>query len=93
MAIFSQTDFYENLIKKYYAVFASSNAFEKTIDYIEYETTAFQSDFANNVERWKNGTGKDRMSTRQYSNHNAAVSYLVDWLNNRKTYMDSVYLA
>lgn len=91
--LLSQTDFYENLIKKYYAVFASSNAFEKTIDYIEYETTAFQSDFANNVERWKNGTGKDRMSTRQYSNHNAAVSYLVDWLNNRKTYMDSVYLA
>ena len=91
--LLSQTEFYEGLIKRYYAVFASSNAFEKTIDYIEYETTAFQSDFANNVERWKNGTGKDRMSTRQYNSHGAAVSYLLDWLNKRKTYMDSVYLA
>ena len=91
--LLSQTDFYNELIKKYYAVFASSNVFEKTVDYIEYETTAFKTDFANNIERWKNGTGKDRMDTRQYSSHSAAVEYLLDWLSKRKTYMDGVYLA
>ena len=66
---------------------------KKTIDYIQYETTAFQTDFANNIERWKNGTGKDRMDTRQYASHSTAVTYLLDWLTKRKTYMDGIYLA
>ena len=88
----SQTDFYDELMQKYYSIFANSGAFESGIQYLRYATNAFNADFANDVERWKNGTGKDRMKTRQYSSQPDASSYLVSWLNQRKAYMDSVYL-
>ena len=90
--LLSQTDFYETLIKKYYSVFHNSSIFEKTIAYINYASSAFANEFANNDERWKDGTGKERMSTRQYSSQAAAVTYLVNWLNQRKQYMDGAYL-
>mgnify|MGYP007133792619 CR=1 FL=1 len=59
---------------------------------ITYGTEAFSTDFANDVERWKNGALKERMQTRQYKNQKEASAYLVDWISKRKTYMDSVYL-
>ena len=90
--LLSQTDFYETLIKKYYSVFHNSSIFEKTIAYINYASSAFANEFVNNDERWKDGTGKERMSTRQYSSQSAAVTYLVNWLTQRKQYMDGAYL-
>ena len=62
------------------------------MDYIAYATSAFATDFVNEFTRWKNGTGKDRMQTRQYNSQKDASSYLANWLNKRKQYMDSVYL-
>lgn len=90
--LISQTDFYDELMQKYYSIFANSGVFESGIQYLRYATNAFSADFANDVERWKNGTGKDRMKTRQYSSQLDASTYLVSWLNQRKAYMDSVYL-
>ena len=90
--LISQTDFYDELIKKYYSVFANSGAFDNAMDYIAYATSAFATDFVNEFTRWKNGTGKDRMQTRQYNSQKDASSYLSNWLNKRKQYMDSVYL-
>ena len=90
--LISQTDFYDELIAKYYHVFAISGAFESGMQYINYATEAFKNDFVNEFERYKNGTGKDRMKTRQYSSQKAASKYLSDWLIARKSYMDSRYL-
>ena len=90
--LISQTDFYEELIAKYYHVFAMSGIFESGMQYVKYATEAFKNDFVNEFERYKNGTGKDRMKTRQYSSQKDASSYLTNWLTNRKSYMDSRYL-
>lgn len=90
--LFSQLDFYDELIKKYYQVFSDSGVLENAINEINYLTSAFNTEFANNIECWKNGTGKTRMQNRSYSTHLEAVNYLVKWLKDRKAYMDSVYL-
>ena len=91
--LLSQTDFYDEIVKKYYTVFANSLVVEKAINEIKYGTEAYKTDFANDKERWKNGALKERMQTRQYSSQEAASKYLVDWLTKRKTYMDKVYLS
>lgn len=90
--LISQTDFYDELIAKYYHVFAMSGIFESGTQYVKYATEAFKNDFVNEFERYKNGTGKDRMKTRQYSSQKDASKYLSDWLIARKSYMDSRYL-
>ncbi len=90
--LISQTDFYNEMIAKYYSVFKNSNVFERGADYISYATEAFASDFVRDAERWKNGTGKDRMKTRQYTSQKDASSYLSNWLNQRLSYMDGIYL-
>ena len=91
--LLSQTDFYDEIFKKYYTVFANSLVLEKAIKQIEYGTEAYKDDFNRDTERWKNGTLKERMQTRQYSSQEAASTYLKNWLTNRKEYMDSVYLS
>ena len=90
--LLSQADFFKDMFKKYYSVFANSGMYEKTMEFISYEYKAFEQDFANNVERWKNGTGKTSMSTRQYTNHKDAVEYLLNWYSQRKEYLDNTYL-
>ena len=79
-------------MKKYYTVIANSLVIEKAIKQIEYGTEAYKNDFNNDTERWKNGKEKTRMQTRQYKSQKEAATYLMDWLNKRKTYMDKVYL-
>lgn len=91
--LLSQTDFYDNIVKKYYTVFAKSLVVEKAINQINYGTEAYKADFDNDTERWKNGKEKTRMQTRQYRSQKDAATYLTDWLTKRKTYMDKVYLS
>ena len=91
--LLSQTDFYDNIVKKYYTVFAKSLVVEKAINQINYGTEAYKADFDNDTERWKNGKEKTRMQTRQYHSQKDAATYLTDWLTKRKTYMDKVYLS
>ena len=90
--LISQTDFYDELFSKYYTVFINSGVFDATMQYLKYVTTAFVSDFANDTTRWKNGSGKNWMQTRQYNSQKSASDYLTNWLNNRKNYMDGIYL-
>ena len=90
--LLSQTDFFKDMFKKYYSVFANSGIYEKTMNFIEYEGNAFAADFGRNFTRWKDGTGKTSMGTRQYTTHGDAVNYLLDWFSQRKTYLDSTYL-
>ena len=90
--LISQTDFYDSLFSKYYSVCKNSGVFTNGTDYIGYASEAFSADFAKDTERWKNGTGKDRMKTRQYKSQKEAYTYLNNWLNNRLSYMDDIYL-
>ena len=90
--LISQTDFYDSLFSKYYSVCKNSSVFANGTDYIGYASEAFSADFAKDTERWKNGTGKDRMKTRQYKSQKEAYTYLNNWLNNRLSYMDDIYL-
>ena len=91
--LLSQTDFYDEIVKKYYTVLANSKVIDKAINQIKYGTEAYKNDFANDTERWKNGAEKTRMQTRQYKSQKDASTYLVDWLSKRQSYMDKVYLS
>ena len=90
--LISQTDFYDELIKKYYSVISNSKVIDKAIKQIEYGSEAYLNDFTSDTERWKNGKEKTRMQTRQYRSQKDASTYLINWLNNRQSYMDKVYL-
>ena len=91
--LLSQTDFYDEIVKKYYTVLSNSKVIDKAINHIKYGTEAYKTDFNRDTERWKNGTLKERMQTRQYNSQKEASIYLVDWLSKRQTYMDKVYLS
>ena len=91
--LLSQTNFYDEIVKKYYTVLSNSKVIDKAISQIKYGTEAYKTDFDNDTERWKNGKEKTRMQTRQYKSQKEASTYLVDWLTKRQTYMDKVYLS
>ena len=89
----SQTDFFQSMFKKYYSIFANSSIFEKMISNIEYERVAFKDVFDDNHTRYgKGSSGATLMQTRQYDNFTDATTYLLRWLNERKTYLDNTYL-
>ena len=91
--ILSQTEFFNELFERYYQAFANSSVFEQAIHDINYETSAFATDFANEYTKWAGDSGRTSMGTRtDYANHQAAVNYLTDWLSQRKTYLDSKYI-
>ena len=91
--ILSQTEFFNELFERYYQAFANSDIFEQSIHDINYETSAFATDFANEYTKWAGDSGRTSMGTRtDYANHQAAVNYLTDWLSQRKTYLDSKYI-
>lgn len=91
--LLSQTDFFQEMFKKYYSCFANSSIYEQMMDYIEYETSAFSKEFADTYTRWDlpNATNSG-MNTRRYNTHQEAVTYLTDWYKARKEYLDSKYL-
>ena len=89
----SQTDFFQSMFKKYYSIFANSSIFEKMISNIEYERIAFKDVFDDNHTRYgKGSSGATLMQTRQYDSFTDATTYLLRWLQERKTYLDSTYL-
>ncbi len=91
--LLSQTDFFNELFERYYCAFANSGIFEQAIHDINYEASAFATDFAREYTKWGGDSGRTSMSTRtDYANHQAAVDYLTDWLSQRKTYLDSKYI-
>ena len=92
--LLSQTDFFNEMFAKYYAVFYNSGIYESMIDYINYEVSAFKTDFDNNYTKWdmKNATNSGMSTRRGYNNHQEAVNYLLNWYQERKTYLDNKYL-
>ena len=90
--LLTQTDFYNEMFPRYYSVFNNSATYEKAIQYINYETKAFENDFTAEYSKWAGDSGRSSMSTRSYTKHADAVSYLTDWLSSRKTYLDNKYL-
>ena len=88
----SQTDFFQEMFKKYYSVFDKSGVFERMQNNIQYERVAFKNAFDDNEARYgKGSSGATLMQTRQYDSHKDAVDYLVKWFNDRKTYLDKTW--
>ena len=90
--LLTQTDFYQPMFKRYYEAFTNSESVTKVLQYINYETSAFAVDFANEYDKWGGDSGRNSMYTRKYNPHAEAVEYLTDWLSSRKEYLDSKYL-
>ena len=91
--ILSQTNFFGELFERYYHAFANSGIFEQAIHDINYETSAFATDFAKEYTKWGGDSGRTSMGTRtDYATHQAAVNYLTDWLSQRKAYLDDKYI-
>lgn len=87
--LLSQTDFFNDTIKKYYSIFDKSGLYERMINEIEYERIAFKDAFDDNHTRYgKGASGATLMQTRQYDSHKDAVDYLVKWYGERKAYLD-----
>ena len=89
----SKTDFFSTMVKKYYKVFLDSGILEGAINQANYEAVAFASEFARNYEKWETlGTIIYKYtpdSVKSYKVHKDAVDALVNWLNKRRTSMDS----
>ena len=89
--LLTQTDFYQTMFKRYYAAFMNSSCVNKVLQYIDYETTAFATDFANEYLKWGGDSGRNSMSTRKYNSHAEAVNYLTNWLTTRQEYLNDKY--
>ena len=90
--LLAKTDFFNEMFERYYSIFYNSMTVEKALQYINYETSAFADDFANEYAKWGGDSGRNSMNTRSYNSHAEAVSYLTNWLTSRKQYLDNKYL-
>jgi hypothetical protein len=97
--LLSQTDFFNAQFAKYWSVFHNSGCYQSAVEYMNYETSAFASEFAHNYEVCDNlhGSQACRMYTRfdvveQFQTHADAVEVLKTWLASRIAYLDSTWL-
>ena len=90
--LLAKTDFFSEMFERYYSVFNNSATYEKAKQYIEYESSAFANDFANEYAKWGGDSGRTSMNTRTYNSHAEAVTYLLNWIESRKQYLDGKYL-
>ena len=92
----SKTDFFNELISKYYRLFTDSHLLEYAIDNANYEADAFASEFAKNYEKWKTlGTIIPKYTpndVKSFKVHKDAVNHFVNWLKSRKESLDSIFL-
>jgi hypothetical protein len=96
LLLLSKTDFFQEMMKKYYSVFVNSGILEGAISQANYEADAFKDEFAHNYERWDNlGKVVPKYSpdaVKSFKVHKDAVNYLINWLNERKASLDSIFL-
>ena len=98
LADLGKASFFNEMIKKYYTVFAQSEIIQSVYNYTTYETVAFGGEFARNYEKWGTLNGTEvTMYTRSdivknYKEHKDAVIFYLNWMKERKDYMDSTYL-
>ena len=94
--LLSKTDFFKDMMKKYYAVFTNSGILQGAINQANYEAVAFKDEFANNFKKWKIlGTIIPKYTPDVAKNnkvHKDAVDYLVNWLLDRKDSLDKIFL-
>ena len=91
--LLSQTNFSNDMFKKYYSIFEQSGIYNRMIDDIAYERSVYLTAFNDNHTRYgKGASGATLMQTRQYDSFKDAVDYLVKWFGERKTYLDNKYL-
>ena len=98
LADLGKCDFFNEMIKKYYTVFAQSDVYEGLYQYICYETCAFADEFKKNYDKWGTLNGTEvTMYTRtdivkNYQVHEDAVKFYLDWMKDRISYMNKTYL-
>ena len=96
--LLSKTDFFQEYMPKYYSVFANSGMVERAMEYINYESDAFANEFDANYDRWGTLNGqKPSMYTRsdvvsKFKKHRDAADFLLNWMNDRKAYLDETWL-
>ena len=93
--MFSRTDFFKNMFKKYYSVFKNSQILEGAIAQANYFASAFKDDYVKNYQRWDN-LGKITPKytpdiARTFKSHQDAVDYLTKWLTDRKKSLDQIF--
>ncbi len=93
--MFSRTDFFRNMFKKYYSVFKNSQILEGAIAQANYFASAFKDDYVKNYQRWDN-LGKITPKytpdiARTFKSHQDAVDYLTKWLTDRKKSLDQIF--
>jgi hypothetical protein len=93
--MFSRTDFFRNMFKKYYSVFNNSQILEGAIAQANYFASAFKDDYVKNYQRWDN-LGKITPKytpdiARTFKSHQDAVDYLTKWLTDRKKSLDQIF--
>ena len=93
--LFSKTDFFSSLMKKYYKVFCDSGIFESALSFIEHDADAYANEFAANFEKWQIlGTLVPKFTPNDaldFTVHHDAVDHLTNWLTNRKAYLDTTF--
>ena len=94
--LLTKTDFFRTMIKRYYAIFVNSGILEGAINNANYIADAFKDDFAHNYERWNTlGTVIYKYTpddVKAFKVHKDAVNYLTNWLSQRKTSLDNIFL-
>ena len=93
--MFSRTDFFRSMMKKYYSVFKNSNILEGAIAQANYFASAFKNDYVKNYEKWNNlGQITPKYTpdaARNFKTHQDAVDYLTDWLTKREKSLDQIF--
>ena len=94
--LLSKTDFFRTMFKRYYAIFTNSGILEGAINNANYIADAFKDDFAHNYERWETlGTVIYKYTpddVKSFKVHKDAVNYLTNWLTQRKSSLDNIFL-
>ena len=93
--MFSRTDFFRTMFKKYYCVFQNSQILEGAIAQANYFASAFKNDYVKNYEKWNNlGQITPKYTPNiasSFKTHQDAVDYLTNWLSNRKKSLDQIF--
>ena len=93
--MFSRTNFFRSMFKKYYSVFQNSQILEGAIAQANYFASAFKNDYVKNYEKWNNlGQITPKYTpdvARSFKTHQDAVDYLTKWLSDRKKSLDQIF--
>ena len=85
------------LLNNIHHIFVNSGILEGAIAQANYEAVAFANEFATNYQKWKTlGTIVPKYTpdvAKTYKVHKDAVDYLVKWLLDRKTSLDTIFLV